>query len=79
MKVLLEIKGDASATRQRLEDLTTGFIRHVDEDKALAADIKQLELGAARSRGFTKAVVAVGAAGGALVGYFIEFVGLRHH
>lgn len=79
MGVLLDIKSDIGSLKQQAAGHTAWMSKHVEDDKALAADVHELQINAAKSRGFIKAWALVATAIGALVGYFVEYLGLRHH
>jgi hypothetical protein len=52
---------------------------HVAENKALEADVRKLEIGAARQKGVMAALAGVGSLLGAGVGYAVDLVTRGNH
>jgi hypothetical protein len=81
MGVMMDIKQDLGVLKAKADGQTAWMTKHVADDAALAADVKSLQLGAARQKGFLTAVGAIGTVLGSAAGWFIERVinGGSHH
>jgi hypothetical protein len=78
LTVLLEIKGDIGQLQSTAASNVKALADHVAADAVMAGDIKRLQLGAARQRGFLTAITAVGTVVGAGVGYAIDLLARGH-
>lgn len=79
MGVLLDIKSDIGALKQASSSHTAWMTKHVEDDKAMADDIRQLQLGVARQRGAVRVLAAVATAAGAAIGYFMDILLRQGH
>lgn len=75
----LQVVGAAARIEAQVENLSSLFAKHVEDDKLMAADIVRLKEGAARQRGVVAALTTVGSVLGAAAGYAIELVTRSGH
>ena len=57
---------------QKVEDTKSSLVQHAQDDKAMAVDIRTIQLRLAKQRGFMTALTSVGSVVGAGVGYLVE-------
>jgi hypothetical protein len=79
MVTLLAIKQDIGELQGDLRGHATAFAEHLKSDAVLTESVRELELAAAKQRGFIRAIGLVGSGLGAAVGYLLEKLMLGHH
>lgn len=68
MDILLEIHGDIGQLKGTTTAFAAGLAKHVADDEAMAADIKQLQLTQASNKGAARVWTLVGSGIGAALG-----------
>jgi len=76
---IAQVFGALGRIEQKIDTHTQWMTAHVAENKALEADVRKLEMGAARSRGVMAALTGVGSLLGAGLGYAAEFLTRGNH
>lgn len=72
MNVLLTVKQDIGGIKADIVSHAAAFKNHVEEDRLLCADVKALELGAARASGKRGAYAVIGGAVGTMLTLAVE-------
>jgi len=73
-EILCDIKGDVGEIKASAAGTHAWLAKHVEDDAAMARDIKTLQLSGARQKGFMTALAATGSALGAGLGYLVEYL-----
>jgi hypothetical protein len=76
---IAQVFGALGRIEQKIDTHTQWMTSHVAENKALEADVRKLEIGAARQKGVMAALAGVGSLLGAGVGYAVDLVTRGNH
>lgn len=79
VQMLGEIQKCLGSIDGKLDAHMEAFSKHIEDDRAMASNIKQLEMQASRQRGAMTALGAVATILGSAAGYLIEKFTFGHH
>jgi hypothetical protein len=72
--LLVNMRGDLGRLEGKVDGHASKLSDHIEDDRRLTDDVRKLQIGAARQRGFVAAISTVGAVLGAGLGGLVDFM-----